>query len=79
MQRQTFDHCDLRIVQLLAGRAEAGEDLAQQLHLELVDKQLERVDIRVTGLHDTQQRVDGVGCVGGVRHARYYAIGPPRI
>ena len=76
--RQVSDQRDLRVVQLFAGGAEAGPDLAQQLHLELVHEQLEQGDFRVTRLHDAQQRVDGVGCVGGVRHALYYAIGLAR-
>lgn len=75
---QAFDQRDLRIVHLLAGGAEAAADLTQQLNLELVDEQLEQGDFGVPCVHDTQQRVDGVGHVVGVRHALYYAIGAVR-
>ncbi len=78
VHRQVCDQRELRVVQLFAGGAEAGADLAQKLHLELVDEQLEQGDLGVTSLYDTQQRVDGVGRVGGVRHALYYAIGAAR-
>lgn len=78
VHRQVCDQCKLRVVQLFAGGAEVRSDLTQQLHLELVDEHLEHDELGITRLYDTQQRVDGVGCVGGVRHAHYYAIGATR-
>lgn len=76
VHRQVSDQRELRFVELFAGGTEAGSDLAQQLHLELVDEKLQQGDFSVTRLYDSQQRVDGVGRVGGVWHALYYAIGP---
>ena len=55
-----------------------GADLTQQLHLPLVHQQLEHSHFSVTRLSDPQQRVDGVGRVGGVGHALYHALGSDR-
>lgn len=68
---------DLWVIELLAGRSEAGAKAAQQLQLELVDHQLEEHHFGVSLLDHSQQPFNGVGCGGGVgrrRHVLHCAV-----